>query len=270
MSTFYAAFPEASKAQQLALVLLTEGIQPDDISIVAHEGSTDEAPMVQRADSGATGTSEDVTAFVGRPDEPDRDELISGDPDSNSYIYVEQSEVGAGIATDSPDRNADNYDQMDDIEKTENDMLYAPADRPHSRHEVDDLQLAIETGFPTSVPVIDNFEQQRLPGEEEIAQGLDSIVVPGFGVVMGGGPLATAALDLARDGQGANTEPLESYLTQEGVPPRAAKGLVTKVKDGGAVLEVSLIPGEVDATHVQDLATKLGAVDVGTFDAPRF
>jgi hypothetical protein len=272
MSMFYASFREASKAQQVALALLTEGVQPDDISVVAHESTASQMGVgtIGLQTDEATEPLEDATAFVGRADDPDQDSVIPEARDSNSYIYQQESQVGAGIATSTPDDNASRYDEMDDIETAESEMIYAPSDRPHSRHEANDLQLTLETGFPTGVPVIDDFAQQRLPGEAAIAHGLDTITLPGFGVVMGGGPLATAALDMAKGENASGTEPLEGFLTEEGVPPRAAREIIEQVRQGGAVLAVALVPGEIDPTHVEELATRNGATEFGTYDAPRF
>jgi hypothetical protein len=263
MSTFYASFPEPAKAQYVALTLLSEGIQPDDISVVAHANGTEAALVAEEIEP-----SEDATAFVGREDDPDQDSLIPEVRDSTSYMVQREAATGGGIATSTPDDNVSRYEEMDDIEAAESDMLDQPADRPHSRHEVDDLQLTMSTGFPTNVPVIDDFEPQRLPGESALTHGLEAIKVPGLGVVMGGGALATAALDLS-DGS-ADAKRLVSHLQDEGVPPQAAEGILEELQHGGAVLAVALVPGESDPDRLQELASRNGATKAEMYDAQRY
>jgi hypothetical protein len=269
MSTFYASFPEASKAEVVALALLSEGVQPDDISLVS---SGQAAVMGEARGPGhddAIEPSEDATSFVGRADDPDQDKLIPERRDSNAYMVIAEADTGAGISTFTPDDAASDYQEVDDIESIESDMLYPPADRPNARHEVDDLQLALETGFPTNVPVIDDFKQSRLPGESALAHGLETIPVPGLGVVMGGGALATAALDLGQDST-QSSDRLLDHLRSEGVPTSAAQDILSEVTHGGAILAVSLVPGEVDVKRIEDLAAANGASQAATYDAPRY
>src|SRR5204863_32666 len=105
--------------------------------------------------------------------------------------------------------------------------------------ELDDLDRAVMTGFPTPVTPIDN---DFPPESTDADRSMEAIRVPGLGLVIGGGDLATAAFDWA----GKNGEPdassLLTYLQDEGVPPGTANELLSQFGNGGAILAVALVP----------------------------
>src|SRR5690349_15257929 len=90
MSTFFAAFPDSTKAQEMVRHLVSDGINLDDISLVTRSGLT--------VDPAAPQSIGDASFFVGREDDPEHDLVDEGTPDAD-YEAVEVSRVGGGIST---------------------------------------------------------------------------------------------------------------------------------------------------------------------------
>lgn len=255
MSTFYAAFPDSQAAQQMVRQLLTDGIPLDDISLVTRDGQAGE-PVI--------GSVGDASYFVGRADDPTRG-LIDDTSIGAEYEAAEVSDIGGGISTADSSKNVDSVDQMDDSQTAAEDQLYPRFDASNSSHEMDDLNRAVRTGFPSPVTPLDN----DFAGDSESDRSLDPVVVPGLGVVMGGGDLATAAFDWA----GKNGEPdpssLLTYLQDEGVPPGPANELLSHLGNGGAIMAVTIVP-EVNEEALEVAAERNGAVATGSYGAPRY
>jgi hypothetical protein len=255
MSTFFAAFPDSTKAQQMVRHLVNDGIDLDDISLVTRSDVNIEP--------GAAPSTGDASFFVGRDDDPTHDLVDERTPDAD-YEAAEVSQIGGGISTSNTGQNVDSVDQMDDSQAAAEDETWPREDTSNSRHELDDLDRAVRTGFPTPVTPLDN----DFATDTEPDRSLDPIPVPGVGVVMGGGDLATAAFDWADNGK-PDSSAFLTYLQDEGVPPGPANDLLSQYGNGGAVLAVALLP-EVDEGALEEVAEQYGAVTKGWFGAPRF
>lgn len=260
MSTIYAAFRDANHAQRALRDLLADGISTDDVSLLAHqaEGTTR---------NNGVGHLEDASYFVGRNDDPVQDAAAERGEDSPGVYYDEESPVSTGIASDSPDDAAESIDQMDDSQWQAEMAMLEPDDRPVSRHEVDNLQLTLQTGFPTPVPAIEPIPQSAISSNMEVADSIDTVEMPGFAIVQGGGALATAAI--ASDDQDRRSS-LLGFFSDNGIPISKATLFIDTFENGGAVLAVEIVPGEVDPDRVAALATKHNAIETGLYDAPRF
>ncbi len=259
MSTFIATYPDVPSAQQALRSLLGDGISSDDISLVAHsEGN-------QTSMEAGTGRLADATYLVGRDDDPIDSPTPAGDEYRTSYLA--ESNIGGGIATSSPDDDVSQVAEMDDSQSAAEDMISPPEDRPYSRHEVDDLQETLKSGFPTTVPEIDG--PAPLGPDHEADESVYTIAIPGFGLVIGGGALATVALDFAGSSQEGRNH-FKSFLENEGVPGSEASSMLETLEAGGAVLSISIIPGETNPDAIEALAHQTGATTAALYDAPRF
>jgi len=105
---------------------------------------------------------------------------------------------------------------------------------------------------------------------EDLERSLEVIDVPGFGVVVGSGPLATAALDYGDGDSAGDGNEIMRYLREEGIPDAAVKDYMAALEEGKAILAVGLVPGEVESPVVEAVADKFGATSSATFDAPRY
>jgi hypothetical protein len=92
-----------------------------------------------------------------------------------------------------------------------------------------------------------------------------ALTIPGFGVVLGGGALATALAGLAASaGAGAVAGGVVGYLKDQGVPAHDIPKYQQTYDGGGAILQVTLADG-VDRTRIQEVLDKYGAQQVNQY-----
>lgn len=264
MSTFYAAFIDSAAAQRAATDLMEEGLGYDDLSVLAHESfgdlhwgersSTDVAPPVQ-----------DASYIVGASDDPENRPSVQMEKPPLREDFFEESPVSGGISTAQPEDSISSVDEADESQQLSEEGTYPF--QSQGRREVMDLERAIITGFPTDVPRIDDFQPTAQP-DEDLDKSLETIIVPGFGVVMGGGELATAALALG--GESKELKPVYDHLQEAGVEVETAGELIKTFEDGGAILSVELANGSTEAIHLEEWAERVGALIALTADGPRY
>lgn len=272
MSTFYATFRNVKAARTAVHELLRNGVNPDSVSLIANESGIDLPDGIgqghMREDVHSVG---DATAFVGRKDDPRRDGPPPSPEDYTRYSTTVLDETASGIDTSDSATNVDTVDQADDSQELVDRDTFTDGHISHSEHERDDINLALHTGYPTPIPIIeDEVIDTETPMQDQNDDGLDSIVVPGFGVVMGGGALATAALDFINPNGHHETDSLIIHLRDEGVPGERAQELRKAFEQGGAVIAIEIVPGEVNEEQVETTTERHGAENAGLFDAPRF
>jgi hypothetical protein len=260
MSTFFAAFPDLTLAERVISKLLSQGVPPDDISVLAHVSE-------ERLKSGLGVPPQemqtaltDASYYVGRPDDPAQPPKSKAPRD-----YLEQSDIGYGISSSSPNDDVSSVDEMDDSQSAAEALLEPSELRSYGSREDEGLEEAADGKFPTRVPEIDDFRQDFGPDSTDVARSLESVEVPRFGLVMGGGALATAAISR----EGASTD-LMNFLQDEGMSVSEAQDFLSEFRRGKTILAVAVVPGEVDAPRVEELAETEGADVAVTRDAPRY
>jgi hypothetical protein len=264
MSTFYASFQSLGKAQSAVHELISGGVDPGDLSLVACLNGDESGPMRETAASVG-----DATAFVGRKDDPDRDSIYQHHAGIEELETTEFSRLSpldtSNIATD-----VESIDQMDDPQ-TEMELESRPwGGISQGRHEMDEVALSVTTGFPTMVKEMDDLYPGELGLQEQNEDSIEKIEIPGYGIVIGGGLMATAALDFAKSGGSCPSQGLVDQLTDDGVPKGVARKLHSAFASGQAVLAVLITPGELNEEAVEEIAERHGAHNFGLFDAPRF
>lgn len=241
MSTFYAVFSDPSKARLAVISLLSEGVPTDDISLVARGDSSN--------------------AFVNTAEETETSAVNEQMP---------ESPVGMGISSAEFNDAADSVDQTDDPQWLAEDSLEMQAGESQADLELRDLDMAVNTGYPTTPEDMDRREGETMAAPESATEGLEAITVPGFGIVIGAGPLATAALDYGDGDPSDDVEEMMKHFREEGVPDDVAQTYVSALDKGEALLAVGLIPGEVEPPLVETVAEQFGGKTAATFDAPRY
>lgn len=256
MSTYYATFADHQRAKDALRELLRGGVRPDDASLLLPGDSVADAN-----DLTAYSSVGDATYRVGRADDPAA--TIDQDDPLDEMTTIAQSAV-SGIDTSNAAFTGDSIDQMDDSQSVAEDTLYPYREISQSTHEKDDLAMAVTTGLPTPVPEIDDIKDgdEMQDQNEEAMEALD---VPGFGLALGNGALATAAL-----GEGSIEPRLTDFFKDDGVPTAAADDLLAALREGQALLAVVATPGEIDEPTVEAIAARNGGTDRGLFDAPRY
>lgn len=265
MSTFYAVFQDPAKARLAAMALINQGVPTDDISLVARgdQAAFGKAPTT---DETAERPMADATDFVGRGDDPVIDNLVPNPDASPNQFAVVESPIGGGASTTIPEASSETVDQADDSQ-----WLAEPEDGgTEEERNFHEMNIATNTGFAT-MPTTRGFQTMgRTVPLDDIDRSLDAIDVPGFGTVMGGGSLATAALDYGDGDPTDDVEEMMKFFRGEGVPDDIASDYMKALDSGQALIAVGLVPGEVESPVVEAVADQFGATQSATFDAPRY
>lgn len=96
-----------------------------------------------------------------------------------------------------------------------------------------------------------------------VLAALASIAVPGFGLVAGGGALATAiAGGLGATAGGAIAGGVTGYLKDQGVEAHVAEEFAQDLENEGALITIDVPSGEVDLSVAQEVFSKYGGRNV--------
>ncbi|MCC6728473.1 MAG: hypothetical protein IT208_03955 [Chthonomonadales bacterium] len=132
-----------------------------------------------------------------------------------------------------------------------------------------DLEAAAKGGITTTTPGDAASGAAKGAGiglGVGVIAALAAIAVPGFGLVAGGGALATAIGAAAgTTAAGAVAGGAYGYLKDQGVPDRVAEDYNAALEQGGALLAVTLPSGDVDRPTAEGVLAKYGAGAVSTY-----
>lgn len=170
-------------------------------------------------------------------------------------------------------RNEINYGIDDNLEPTtmpsvqattaENDKLYKDIE------DCDKANLDAKSGISTTTPADAGVGAAKGAvvglGVGTIA-ALASLLIPGIGLVVGGGALAIAIAGAAgATGAGAVAGAVTGYLKDQGVEEHIAKTLATTVQSGGSMFAVQVPSGKVDEQQARSILEKYGADNVHSY-----
>lgn len=103
-----------------------------------------------------------------------------------------------------------------------------------------------------------------------VAAALVSIFVPGLGLVMGGGALATALAGSAASVlAGSAAGSVVGYLRDQGVPEELATRYSNDFVQGGAILAVAIPTGDLTPGEVEAVLVKYGSMNVATYNSTK-
>ncbi len=92
--------------------------------------------------------------------------------------------------------------------------------------------------------------------------------IPGIGLVVGGGALATAIGAAAgATAAGAVAGGAYGYLKDQGMPEAAARSYSQNLEQGGAIIAVQVPSGNVDQATIESVLSKYGATNINTYAA---
>jgi len=139
----------------------------------------------------------------------------------------------------------------------------------HSTGEGDKTEKAAKQGFSTTTPADAAVGAEKGAGIGlgiGIAAALAAMLIPGFGLVIGGGALATALAGAAgATAAGAVAGGVHGYLKDQGVPQEAAMNYNHAYESGGAVLGVDIPAGNVDEATIISILEKYQAGNVKAY-----
>jgi uncharacterized protein (TIGR02271 family) len=92
---------------------------------------------------------------------------------------------------------------------------------------------------------------------------LASLLIPGFGLVLGGGALATALGAAAgTTAAGAVAGGMTGFLQDQGIEESAARDYAETVERGGALVELRLPSGDMDMMQAEQILNKYNAMNI--------
>lgn len=260
MTTYFACFGSREETLEAAGALLQEGVQPEDLTVVVDESERlDGRPAFAAVDDSLI--LENDLLIERTVDESSIDYARTTDPAlepavdlvAEDRLPLHESIIGGGISTATPDDSVSSVDEMDDSQAAAEEMLYRTGLRDsREREEERDPEEAVSTGIQDFAP-----DQELGSGIHGEAEGTGTgelaallpAAVPGVGVVMGDGFLATSLLDAANEAGGRGLVPL---LVDQGLPEDEAVRYAAAVASGGGLVAVSLDVGNVEQAVVQE------------------
>jgi len=226
-NTIYTSFNDPDLAERAAGALLDHGVSPDDISLI-------------QSTKKISPSAEDVMPHQVPPP-----------------IYVVPN-IGGMTTGLSPQGIA----PMIAIDADDETVQYA-------HDPIRQLEDEAKHGISTTTP--EDAEVGALKGGAwgaglGAAAILATMFVPGIGVVLGGGALASAiGAFLASAGAGAVVGGVTGYLKDQGVESKVAEIYNNAVIAGGAVLALTLPSGEVDEAAAWTILDKYAAQNVTSY-----
>jgi hypothetical protein len=251
--TVYASFTNAELAERTVGALLEQGVSADDLSLIVYSNGQGQDPehAVQMIDSGEAGAP-----------------VLGQQRDQREGSYLYESQVGGGIETSERNDSVSSVDEMDNAQEAAEDMIYPESGASFGRQEGHDVMEATHRSF---------FNTTR-PGDEGLGTGetlrddmtaveeseLRSLMVPGVGLVLGGGALATnlIGVGIATERGGNPADSMSQYLIDEGVELEQARGLIEDFESQGAIVSISVPPGTVNGEAVMQVLESSGARNV--------
>lgn len=232
--TLFASFASKDDAERATGALLDHGMEDEDITLVS--SSTEEEAETWRNPAG----------------------LRSGDSAHDAYGNVGQRSIETG-GERAP------ASTVSGLSSTATGYHAAtPEDADRDADRDDDLNA--KTGLSTTTP--EDAGAGALAGAG-IGAGLGALAalgtlfIPGVGLVLGGGALATALAGAAgAAAAGAVAGGATGYLMDMGVDADTARSYNETVSGGGAIIGLSLPSGDVDEAEAREVLAKYNATNV--------
>lgn len=288
MQTVFGAFKDLKDAEKAAGALLDHGLQSEDISLVAHEQYREEweARRTQvnytPPNQGALETSLGGDPLTEVPyagpgsapgvaatglTEPVVDDL---DIEGNPAEYVE------GVV--HPNRLGDTVYSADrTLSWPAGENIAAGAQRmpgdSGQYEDADEHELKADHGITTTTGADAAKGAAKGAGVGlgvGVLAAVASLFIPGVGLVVGSGALATAiAGAAATTAAGAAAGGVAGYLKDQGVPEDVLVTYNQTLDDGGAILAVTP-NAKVSTTEVEAILAKYGATNADAYGEQRF
>lgn len=295
-STIFAAFADPADAEKAAGALLDHGLHEDEVSFVANE-SYNKVRCVQPSvviprdnESQSAHTQREVEnnevigssyghAVINETGRPISQPGEWGVPGSNMAYGAE---MAGGIESSDPITHYPAGHEAignDDGGPTVHPEGYDP-NQPVNVQEppqicdtiVERPEIGAKKGITTTTP-----EDAGAGAATGVAAGvgigalavLASLFIPGVGLVLGGGALATALAGLAGAvGAGAIAGGVVGYLKDQGVPEEAITVYREAFDRGGAILAVA-VPPEFVRADIEAILAKYGAANIEMYGQVR-
>ncbi|HVL38112.1 MAG TPA: hypothetical protein VM328_01855 [Fimbriimonadaceae bacterium] len=232
--TLYATFDALGPAQAALATLLRRGVQPEDVSLICRRPTNgSREPQLLDDLEGIDTAPEGESGF--RP------------PIESEGSYVYEGRRGGGIATSTRDDSVSGVEEMDEGQEAAEDMIYPSSGTSFSSQEGHDVGMAATTGFFQTTRPSEGTIGTPLPSDKDLdalEEELSPMLVPGIGIVIGSGALATFAETERGD--------IAQHLVEQGVPEENAQDYAREYRSGKALLAVAVPIGGGEATTVEE------------------
>jgi len=254
-STIFAAFKDPADAEKAAGALLDHGLHEDEISLLANEAYNSKRCV-----------KPSVVVPEETPDRHIRNDVENNEVTGSSYGHSVEYE-GQGMVQRQPwsepgsntlnPPNAFN-DQIESAKRTQPpaEICDPVEERPelHAKHGI-----STTTAEDAEVGAIKGAAVGLSVGAVALAL---SLLIPGVGLVLGGGAMATAFAGMVGTiGAGAVAGAVVGYLKDQGVPEEAITVYRDTFDKGGAILAVA-VPAEFNRADIEAVLAKYGASNV--------
>ncbi len=229
-NTIYASFIDSSLAEKAAGALLDRGVRSEDISVIQNDsGRVTTTSYVEPAYPEGNLAASDLRGTVTTP--PVVANTYATTPPAQPVVI-----------------QRDVYDEDRDQGDVEGAAKYG---------------ISTTTGADAGAGALKGTAWGA--GIGAIA-AIASLAIPGFGLVVGGGALATAIAGLvATTGAGAIAGAVTGYLKDQGVDEHVATHYENAVTNGGALLAVTLPSGDVTEFEARTVLEKYGAENINAY-----
>ncbi len=279
--TLYATFSNPSNAQSAAAEMLQMGIGKDEIS------------LFYKKDGGVAESGQSVDLMDTRPTTPMQGTEFNHGPDplGNGLRQLSVSRIERGVDADIHHPAAERDPNAGMQEPAEPRGSYLDMSESNEPEPFSRGFNAVSDDSPPNVKVDPDADAYRdtdtriKPGATigDVGQGaahgagiglgvgalaaVATMLIPGLGLVIGGGTLAAAMAALVTGaGAGALAGGLAGFLTQQGVPQDEAARYAQIHEKGGAILAVSIFREDM-REMVDQVLRKHGAVEVESHEA---
>ena len=229
-NTIYATFSNPEDAEKAAGALLDHGVRPEDLSVV------------RRHEEGFTPVTAPVATTSNVP--------LSADPAITALQASTPQSAGSVYGTDTTFAR----------EEAANGV-YEPTDE-----DVDDVAKYGVTTTTAGDAAAGAIKGSMGGAGIGTIAAIAALIVPGVGIVLGLGALATAIGGIAATaGAGAAAGAIVGYLKDMGVDDQLANEYGDTVEGGGAILAVTVPSGNVDEVEATAVLNKYAATNVNRY-----
>lgn len=273
--TLYATFADNALAEKAVGALLDYGVRQEDISLIMKQPDAHD----RKENNDEVRDSEDRANWTedrDRANWTDNDRVVPtgstvADPNySNDQTrFTDAGVTPATTVVNDPNANyqmaAEDRAWGTDVE---DNRTYTHDD--HAKHEhAHDIQA--KQGISTTTPADAGVGAAKGAGiglGVGILAAVASVMIPGFGLVVGGGALATAiAGAVGTTVAGAVAGGAYGYLKDQGMPEHIAAEYNKQYEAGQTIFAVQVPSNNVDRVTVEQVLGKYGASNVNTFPA---
>lgn len=254
--TLYATFRDAATAESAVGALLDHGVRPADVSVISTHDPAIWHPVEPENVGQVKGPIMGYNPALGTVAVP------------RVYTDVQSETPLATPLTPEQELPEDPEHSKPVNDNTQSDPRDAGPDTARESEDIAKHGITVTTGADAERGAEKGAAWGVGVG---IVAGLAALVVPGVGLVYGGGALALAILGAAGStAAGAVAGALTGYLVDQGVEPHVAQKYAGAVEEGKALVAVTVPSGPLSEDNVDFLLRKYEAVEIDTHEPNRY